>query len=184
MSQSSSLDRILGYVVIAVALYLVLKMMWNSSPEKYADVAPANQESDKQVAKTKIELVTQPSYALGTLLGKQPEQSCAYGDCDQTPHPEFLNEFANFRSMTNQSSDNMYPGMVDMVTEMYLGDNTTAARNYDGKQIKDVFADLTKGIEHEDLKCIRIPTLESPLFSSDDSGIVGYDDMQAYHTVI
>ena len=197
MSESDSFDRLLGYVVICIALYLVLRMMWCKTTEKYTDTTPVSGQNEnnnidevtepsieKELAKTRVEMVTQPSQKLSTQL-MNPISQCDFPSCDQSPHPNFLNEFANFRSMTNQSSGGMYPDMVDMVTEMYLSDNTEVARRYHGKQIKDVFAELTNGIGRQDLKCVRMPTMEAPLFPSGEPGQVHpYDEEQSYHTIL
>jgi hypothetical protein len=157
--------------------------MMNKSTEKYANTASENAkvtEVEKAVQKAKIDMVTQSVQQIPS-----PVLTCSNGDCDQTPHPEFLNEFANFRSLTNQTSDGMYPDMVDMVNEMYLGNNTSEARGFQGKQIKDVFAELTQGIGKQDLKCVRAPVLESPLFpQGEQQDISPYDEMTGYHTVI
>lgn len=73
-------------------------------------------------------------------------------------NPEFLNEWANFRSNANQNSNNIVPDTVDLIHQMYVDDNMMPSRKYKGKTISEVFDKMTN--KSDFMRCVRLPEME------------------------
>jgi hypothetical protein len=50
---------------------------------------------------------------------------------------------------------------VDKINQLYLEENSWTARGQQGKKIKDMFDNLTKGPHLYDRKCVRVPDFDS-----------------------
>ena len=98
----------------------------------------------------------------------QPAPQCPDRVCDQGPDENYLNEFARFRSMVNQSSEQLGDDVVDKVNKLYLSENTENVRGHSGVQIKDLFNGLTITPTQRKFKCIGLP-------ESDDNQMAGFD---------
>ena len=61
-----------------------------------------------------------------------------------------MDDYAMFRDHTNQDSNNLQEDPVDLINRLYREGNTSNARRYQGKKIKDVFHELTGGFKNDD----------------------------------
>lgn len=84
-------------------------------------------------------------------------------------NPEFLNEWANFRSNSYQNSNNMQMDTVDLIQQMYVDDNQMPSRKYKGKTVAEVFDKLTN--KDDFMRCVRVPDFNN----ENNFGINPYD---------
>jgi len=92
-------------------------------------------------------------------------QNFLHNTREEQPKPaisrrQFHNDFFGFRDLTEQNSS-IRQDPVDLIQQMYLDGNLSAARRYPNMKIKDIFDAATQGPNLYERQCVRLPYFDN-----------------------
>lgn len=73
---------------------------------------------------------------------------------------QFHQDFFGFRDLTEQNSSMRYDA-VDRINDLYLSGNTSPARGYPCKKIKDIYDGITGLPSQYSRQCVRVPKFDN-----------------------